>query len=147
MSSKRHSILDKKAYDTVIEFLRSIHKAGKVKADEWNAFRQNLETLQMKEEHIKAIDLWTMENLEQHRPDAVRPRVLHEFEASFISPKSHGLFMKALHYGMVSSSQGELIIDELLESDSLGLLPDTMENALTKTWKRNTAIYNKVRLN
>ncbi|HHX15026.1 MAG TPA: hypothetical protein GX724_02560, partial [Fibrobacter sp.] len=85
--------------------------------------------------------------LEQHRPDAVRPRVLHEFEASFISPKSHGLFMKALHYGMVSSSQGELIIDELLESDSLGLLPDTMENALTKTWKRNTAIYNKVRLN
>lgn len=147
MSIKKNISLDKKAYDTVLGFLKKIHKTGKIEAMDWNEFRMNLEKVIVQEEQVKAIDLWTMENLEQHHPEMIRPRVLHEFESTFISPKSHGLFMEALHYGMVSQSQGEMIIDELLDSDALGLLPDTMEISLAKTWKKNTAIYNKVRLN
>lgn len=147
MNTKQHLSLDKKAYDVVLQFLKKAHKKGKIESADWNSFRLDLENFISQEDQIKAIDLWTMENVEQHHPENIRPRVLHEFETSFISPKAHSLFMEALHYGMVSSSQGEMIIDELLDSDTLGLLTDTMENSLTKIWKKNTAMYNKVRLN
>lgn len=74
--------LDKKAYDTVLGFLKKSHKTGKIEALDWNEFRMDLEKVIVQEEQVKAIDLWTMENLEQHHPETIR----HVFSMSLSLP-------------------------------------------------------------
>ena len=43
MSMKQTISLDKKAYDTVLGFLKKSHKTGKIEALDWNEFRMDLE--------------------------------------------------------------------------------------------------------
>ena len=73
------------AYRTVADFLRESRKAGGVLAQDWKTFHASIASLGFPVATSQAIDLWTLENLERHRPELVRWRVLHDVESRFIS--------------------------------------------------------------
>jgi hypothetical protein len=141
------SINRQNAYEAVLTFLKEVRKIGKTSSKDWDKFRSRLHTYSLRPETLKAIDIWTMENLEHHKPELIRTRVLHEFEEQFIPAKVHGEFLEALRFGMVSQMQGEQIIDELLEIDPQGVLPETMMHSLSKTWNRNIQNYTFMKVN
>ncbi len=138
---------DQQLYNTVLQFLKNAHKKKGANTKDWNELKKELKQIAPHSNHLLAIHLWIMENIELHNPLEIAPRILHEFESFFISPTSPGLFLEALHYGMISSRQGESIIDEFINPEELGKLPEIVQKSITQTWKGNTLIYRQARLN
>ncbi len=143
-------IENQKAYQLVLQFLKDSRNCdtsvGQHKI--WNKFVENLKNIDIDNDFSRALQIWSMENLQTHHPETVRVRELHEIEATFIPPKGHGKILEALRQGMISMQQSENVIDELMDAEP-GSIADTetVQEALTRTWKKNASKYEGMHLN
>jgi len=133
------------AYPKVVDFLKKVRSQGRTNTEEWNAFEATLNPLPIGSR--RSVSVWTMENLEHHRPELVRPRVLHESESASITPEAHGALLEALRVGMISPSQAESILEELVDFEQVQVFPGLMRDAIARIWAHNIRNYQKIQLN
>lgn len=139
-----------KAYTTVLHYLRTVRLDPSNKDKAWEDFVHQLEEISMDNLLKKAIRFWTLDNLEQHHPEAIRIRELHDMEGMLISPAAHSKLLDATHHGMISLPQGERLIDEMLESCEMQedcCDASRMERGLLNLWKKNMAKYKDIKIN
>lgn len=134
----------RKSYRYVADFLLGCRQGKKPDSKAWNQFKVGLDFVK-DPSFARAVDLWTMENLERHRPELVRLRVLHEIEQQFIGTESHGMLLEALHQGMLNPMQIEGLLDELASRESGLVIPRHLQDLLAKTWSRNVGSLRSVR--
>lgn len=135
-------------YSMVLAFLKRIRKNQKINKSDWKLFKNRLAYLSRYEEDFsKALDIWTINNLEFHKPDSIPLRILHEFEEQVISPEVYGKYLEAVRFGMISPTQGEQLLDDLMETELYKTTPDEMVDSISKIWKRNIRNYIKVKPN
>lgn len=135
------------AYNRVVNFLRSSRKAGSVKPESWRQFQSQIAELSFSVAMQSSIDLWTMENLDQHRPDLVRPRILHEIETRFVAQDAYGRMIEAQNLGMLSPSQIEALLEDLAGRELLPVGADHMQKLIVKIWMRNLTGIRSVKAN
>lgn len=133
------------AYPKVVAFLKKVRHIGRTNTDEWNQFEASLAPLP--EGMRRSVSVWSMENLEHHRSELVRPRVLHETESLYIGSGAHGILLEALRVGMISPSQGENILEELVEFEQLQVYPELMLETVSRVWAHNIRNYQRIQLN
>lgn len=133
------------AYVKVVDFLSKVRSQGRTNTEEWKIFEQSLDNLAPAPR--RSVCIWTMENLEHHRSDLVRPRVLHESEALAVSPAAHGALMEAMRVGMISPAQAENVLEELIELEQVHVFPELMRESLARVWAHNIRNYQNIQLN
>ena len=136
-----------KAYDQVVSFLRTSRLSGSVKPDAWQTFQKQIAELSFSVSMQTSIDLWTMENLDQHRPELVRPRILHEIEKRFISSEAYGRMLEAQSLGMLSPSQIEAVLEDIASRELIPVGPEHMQKLIVKIWMRNITGIRSVKAN
>ncbi len=139
-----------KAYNTVLQFLKDSRNCPTASGQSsiWNKFVENVHDISMDKTFAHSLEIWAMENLMTHHPETVRVRELHEMEASIIPQSVHGRILDALRQGMISITQSEHVIDELMENDPVALEDgETVDEVLTRVWKRNASKYQDMHLN
>ena len=133
------------AYGTVVAFLSKVRRVNRTNTKEWDAFTASLEALTPALR--RTVSVWTMENLEHHRPELVRPRVLHESEANFVGKEAHGLLLEAMRVGMISPGQAESILEEIVDLEATEADSAYMRATLARIWSHNIRNYQKIQLN
>ncbi len=133
------------AYGTVVAFLTKVRRVNRTNTKEWDVFTASLETLAPALR--RTVSVWTMENLEHHRPELVRPRVLHESESTFIGKDAHGLLLEAIRVGMISPGQAESILEEIVDLEATEADSAYMRATLARIWSHNIRNYQKIQLN
>jgi len=127
------------AYSTVVDFLRTARGTKGITQIQWDEFHKKVLTLGLTPNMSTAIDLWTLENLERHRPELVRLRVLHALEGRFVSTQAHGRLLEAQNMGMLSPAQIEQVLDDLASRELQPIGADHIQKLIVKTWSRNIA--------
>lgn len=144
---------EKLSYDAVLDYLKTLRKRrGKkrmTKRHAWEKLEQRLDEIKVPPHVKKSIAIWTWENMNCHDPKAIKPRELHEIEAMTISPVAHGKILDAVFEGMITTMQGERLIDDMMELEPPDFEVDLerVEAALVKAWKRNTKYYEETTIN
>jgi hypothetical protein len=133
------------AYAKVVVFLKKVRSQGRTNSEEWQGFEASLAPLPLA--LLRSVSVWTMENLEHHRPELVRPRALHPTEAESVQPEAHGALLEALRVGMISAAQGENILEELVDFEQVQVYPELMHEAVARIWAHNIRNYQKIQLN
>ncbi len=135
------------SYTTVLSFLKESRKNGKISTKDWEHFRSRLSSLSLDSSFAQALDIWTMDNLEFHKPETIRTRVLHELEEQIFTPEVYSEYLEALRFGMISPVQGEQILDDLIDTELFKIQPERMQNSISKIWKKNIHNYARVKPN
>ncbi len=133
------------AYPKVVTFLQKVRAQGRTNALEWKDYEQELAFLPPVLQ--RAVSVWSMENLEHHQAERVRPRVLHETESLGLDVAAHGVLLEALRSGMISPGQGESILEEFLDFEQVHVHAALMREAVARTWAHNIRNYQKIQLN
>ena len=141
---------ESKAYNTVLDYLRTVRLNPSNRDAAWEHFLLVLEELSVDSNFKSAVQFWTLDNLEQHHPEAIRIRDLHEIEGVMISMPAYARLLDATHHGMISFPQGERLIEEMLESCEMqddGCDASRMEQSLLHLWKKNMSKYKDLKIN
>lgn len=125
------------AYELVAQFLRNSRDQSHGSAEPWPAFQSRIDTLGFTRSVSQSIGLWTLENLDRHRPELVRWRVLHEVESQFISVAAYGKLLEAQRLGMLSPAQVENLVEEIASRESSPVESAHMLHLIVKVWSRN----------
>jgi len=113
----------------------------------WLDFQTEILGLGIPKSLQQTISLWTLENLERHRPDLVRHRILHDVEHRFVSPEAHGRLLEAQHLGMLSPAQVEALLEDIANREFAPVDPEHMQTLLVKTWSRNLSGIRSMKVN
>ena len=148
VSQKESNQREKDLYYAVLSFLKSVRKAGKTTAKEWNDYRSKLSGIAPSPEMSKANDMWTMDNLDQFQPDKTQLPPLNDMESvAKVSPEFLSQLLEALYYGMLNLTQANLISDEIQDADPECVSTASLEELLVKLWIGNAKSYRKIVVN
>ena len=148
VSQKESNQREKDLYYAVLSFLKSVRKAGKTTAKEWNDYRSKLSGIAPSPEMSEATDMWTMDNLDQFQPDKTQLPPLNDMESvAKVSPEFLSQLLEALYYGMLNLTQANLISDEIQDADPECVSTASLEELLVKLWIGNAKSYRKIVVN
>jgi len=131
----------------VAHYLLGARREATQNSQAWLDFQNEISNLALPASLKRGISLWTLENLERHRPELVRHRILHDVEQRFISSEAHGRLLEAQHLGMLSPAQVEAILEDLANREMAPIDPEHMQNLLVKTWSRNVSGIRNIKVN
>ena len=137
VSQKESNQREKDLYYAVLSFLKSVRKAGKTTAKEWNDYRSKLSGIAP-----------SPDNLDQFQPDKTQLPPLNDMESvAKVSPEFLSQLLEALYYGMLNLTQANLISDEIQDADPECVSTASLEELLVKLWIGNAKSYRKIVVN